>query len=762
MNMLDVSHVRVFPTGRFGVSLCLPAVFFFAGFAHSATIVDNTTLDIDSSAASTDYLVRNNGVLNASGANTRSITAQSGSLLNLNGATIVGNNGGDGVTVTSSQATIDQTTVTSDEIGLAVNRSSVAAGGSKVTVSNSQVSGQLIGSQVTGLSSLSLSNTQIMGAASDGIGVNILGGEVSASARTTITGQATGVRMVNDAANVGGPTLSLDNSTVQGVSGSAILVDRGTQATIVVSNGSSVLAGNGRLLDVQGSSTASMTVADSTLNGNISVADNSTANLVFDQGRITGDVLVDGSSTATVTLDNLSQFTGRLDNVDSVNVNSNSNWTLTGNDSIGALGMNGGTVTFGAQGAPGTYYTLNVGSLSGNGTFAMKGDFASGEHDFLNVIGASAGDFALAVAASGLDAASPQALTLVRTGTLDGANFALAGDQRVDVGTWSYSLASREIEGGAKEWFLDPTTEVISPGARSVLALFNTAPTVWYGELSSLRSRMGELRFNGGQAGGWIRTYGNKYNVADGSGVGYQQTQQGLSLGADARLGESQVLVGVLAGTSESDLDLNRGTSGTVKSYYVGPYLTWLDSDTGYYFDGVLKFNRFRNESKVNLSDGSRTKGDYDNWGAGGSAEFGRHIKLANDYFVEPFAQLSAVQIQGKHYTLDNDMDADGDRMRSLLGKAGATFGRNFGFGNGAVAQPYVRAAVAHEFASNNEVKVNNNVFNNDLSGSRAEFGAGVAVAMSERWQVHADLDYAKGEHIEQPYGVNLGLRYFW
>ncbi|WP_454563201.1 autotransporter outer membrane beta-barrel domain-containing protein [Pseudomonas sp. AIG] len=704
--------------------------------------------------------MRNNGVLNASGANTRSITAQSGSLLNLNGATIVGNNGGDGVTVTSSQATIDQTTVTSDDIGLAVNRSSVAAGGSKVTVSNSQVSGQLIGSQVTGLSSLSLSNTQIMGAASDGIGVNILGGEVSASARTTITGQATGVRMVNDAANVGGPTLSLDNSTVQGVSGSAILVDRGTQATIVVSNGSSVLAGNGRLLDVQGSSTASMTVADSTLNGNISVADNSTANLVFDQGRITGDVLVDGSSTATVTLDNLSQFTGRLDNVDSVNVNRNSNWTTTGNDSIGALGMNGGTVTFGAQDAPGTYYTLNVGSLSGNGTFAMKGNFASGEHDFLNVIGASAGDFALAVAASGLDAASPQALTLVRTGT-DGANFALAGDQRVDVGTWSYSLASRETDG-KKEWFLDPTTEVISPGARSVLALFNTAPTVWYGELSSLRSRMGELRFNGGQAGGWIRTYGNKYNVADGSGVGYQQSQQGLSFGADARLGESPVLFGILAGTSESKLDLDRGTSGTVKSYYFGPYVTWLDSVTGYYFDGVLKFNRFRNESKVNLSDGSRTKGDYDNWGVGGSAEFGRHFKLANNYFVEPFMQWSAVQIQGKHYTLDNDMEADGDRMRSLLGKAGATFGRNFALANGAVAQPYVRAAVAHEFASNNEVKVNNNVFNNDLSGSRAEFGAGVAVAMSQRWQMHFDLDYAKGKHIEQPYGVNLGLRYFW
>lgn len=758
MKMLAVSHVRVIPVCRF----CIPAVFFWGSFAQAATIVDNTTLDIDSSTASTDYLVRNNGVLNASGANTQSITAQGGSMLNINGATVVGNSGIEGVMVTSSRASINQTSVVSDDIGLAVNRSSVAAGGSTVTVSDSQISGQPIGAQVTGLSSLSLINTQVTGSASDGIGVSILGGEVKASAGSSITGQSTGVRMVNDFGSVGARALSLDNATVQGVSGSAILVELGTQATVGLSNGARLVAGNNILLDVQGASTANMTVANSSLLGNVNIADNSTANLTFDQGQMTGDVLVDDSSTARVTLQDHSQFTGRLDKVDSVSVNSNSNWTLTGNDIIGALGMNGGSVTFGAADAPTTYYRLNVGTLAGSGTFVMKGDFASGLSDFLNVTGASAGNFDLAVAASGLDAVSPAQLTLARTGTADGAQFALTGSRVVDLGTWSYSLANRENGEGGRDWYLDPATQVISPGARSVLALFNTAPTVWYGELSSLRSRMGELRFNGGKAGGWIRTYGNKYNVADGSGVGYQQQQQGLSLGADARVGESQVLVGVLAGTSESDLDLNRGTSGTVKSYYVGPYVTWLDSDTGYYFDAVLKFNRFRNDSKVSLSDGTRSKGNYDNWGVGASAEFGRHIKLDGGYFVEPFTQLSAVQIQGKRYTLNNDMDANGDRMRSLLGKAGATFGRNFGFGNGAVAQPYVRAAVAHEFASNNEVKVNNNTFNNDLSGSRAEFGTGVAVAMSEQWQVHADFDYSKGEHIEQPWGANVGVRYSW
>jgi outer membrane autotransporter protein len=741
--------------------VAIPA-FFMLGSPAFAVIVDNSTLDVDSTVPPTDYLVRNNGVLNLAQAMTHTLNVISGSTLNINGATVNAESGIEGISITASRGNLVQADVTSDSIAMMVNRSFSSTQGSTVTATDSQFRGGEAGIQITALSNLTLIDSEVTGQAAGSVGLNMIGGEVHATDGTRISGDRAGVRMVNDSSVSGSNTLVLDGASVEGRNGPAIEVAGGANVIIEVLNNSTLQGSANQLLAVQEASTAAVKVGNSTLIGNFSVTGASTADFIFDRGHMTGDMLVEDGSTANVTLQNQSQFTGRLDKVASVNINDNSNWTLTGDDFVGAMRLEGGRVIFGAAQAPATYFELTVGSLAGTGTFEMKGDFANGQRDFLNVLGQSEGQFDLAVQASGLDAASPQQLTLVRTGTTDGANFALAGDQRVDVGTWSYGLASREIEGGAKEWFLDPTTEVISPGARSVLALFNTAPTVWYGELSSLRSRMGELRFNGGQAGGWIRTYGNKYNVADGSGVGYQQTQQGLSLGADARVGESQVLVGVLAGTSESDLDLNRGTSGTVKSYYVGPYVTWLDSDTGYYFDGVLKYNRFRNESKVNLSDGSRTKGDYDNWGVGGSAEFGRHIKLANGYFVEPSAQLSAVQIQGKHYTLDNDMDADGDRMRSLLGKAGATFGRNFGFANGAVAQPYVRAAVAHEFASNNEVKVNNNVFNNDLSGSRAEFGAGVAVAMSQRWQMHFDLDYAKGKHIEQPYGVNLGLRYFW
>ncbi|MGG2021004.1 autotransporter outer membrane beta-barrel domain-containing protein [Pseudomonas sp. S8] len=743
----------------------LPAFFFTGGHSFAAVIVDNgNTLNIDASTPQSDYLVRNASVLNIAGATTQSLSVTSGSTLNINGATVNADGGLEGIRITGSTGDLTRAIVTSDFMGLAVNRSTGSTLGSTVTATDSQFKGGEIGAQVTGLSTLTLINSQVTGTGADSTGLNILGGDVRASANTVISGDKTGVTMGRDPSGLGNNSLRLDNASVEGRTGDAILVDKGINATLDVLNQSSLTGGNGNVLTVQGASTASMSVSDSTLQGNVNVTGNSTANLTFDQGNMKGDVLVESGSTANVTLQNSSQFTGRLDKVNGVTVNSGSIWTLTGNDTVGTLAMSGGTVRFGAQDVPNTFYQLNIGTLAGSpdgsSTFAMKGNFATGQHDLLNVTGVATGSFGLLVAASGLDAVNPQQLTLVRTAAGD-AQFALTGG-RVDLGAWSYDLAQRQGGTGGTEWFLDPTTQVISPGASAVLALFNSPITLLYGEASSLRSRMGELRFNGGQSGAWARTYGNQYNVSESSGVAYKQNQQGLSLGADARLNDSDVLVGVMGGFSESDLSLEHGTSGTVKSYYFGPYVTWMDRDTGYYVDGVLKFNRLRNEAKVGLSDGTRAKGDYDNWGVSASVEGGRHIKLSNDYFIEPFVQFSAAQIQGKRFSLDNDMQAEGDRTRSFLGKAGATAGRNFDIGNGAVAQPYVRAAIAHEFAKNNEVQVNNNVFNNDLSGSRAEFGAGVAVAMSDKWQVHVDLDYANGEHIEQPWGGNVGVRYSW
>ncbi|MEQ7917573.1 autotransporter outer membrane beta-barrel domain-containing protein [Xanthomonas sp. WHRI 1810A] len=664
-------------------------------------------------------------LLDASAINGNVTSATGAGLVALNnGSTLNGNISSDNVSLDGSAMTGDITSTSGLGVVSLANRSTLNGNISSdnVTVDASGMTGTITSTSGAGV--VSLNN----GSALDG---NIVSNTVSLVA-SRVTGDITSTS--------GAGVMSLANgSTLTGnILGDNVSLDAsGVTGTITSASAAGVVSFNNR----------------SVVEGNVS-----SNNLSLDASAMTGDITaIDAAST--VSLANNSVFTGNLVNVDSATIAGSSVWNLVGNSRVNSLAMNEGVVSFGEASQ---FYQLDVANLSGNGTFIMDVDYLTNQHDTLNVTGSATGSHTLQIAGSGVDPASPQPLTVVHTDGGD-ATFALSGAGVVDVGTYSYALNSA-ANGAGTDWFLDPGTRTVSPGTRSVLALFNTAPTVWYGELTSLRSRMGELRFNGGKSGGWVRTYGNKYNVNEASGVGYQQSQQGLSLGADAPLpiGDGQWLVGVLAGHSTSDLDLTRGTSGMVKSYYAGVYTTWLDQASGYYFDGVLKYNRFRNDSKVSMSDGTRSKGDYDNGGVGGSVEFGRHIKLDDGYFVEPFTQLSAVVIGGKDYDLDNGMQAKGDRTRSLLGKVGVTAGRNFTLDSGSVVQPYVRVAGAHEFAKNNEVQVNNNVFNNDLSGSRGELGAGVAVALSDRLQLHADFDYSNGENIEQPFGANVGLRYSW
>lgn len=704
--------------------------------AFARTVVDGQPRDIDGSVAADQYLLRNQASLTATGASTNDIRAESNSSLTLNGSTVTSAVSTIAVELVNSQATINRSTVTGARVGLSLSSLASAPVGSTATVTDSVITGGTTGIEVGSLGNLTLTRAVVTGSSAVRSGLQLSSGTVSATA-STIRGGAQGVRFVPGSIAGQLSKLVLDSTLVQGQTGSAIVInDFGLApilATIEVNNGSTLVGGNGKILEVDGASTANMTV---------------------DNSHLVGDVVASSGATANITLQNQSTLTGRLDNVSQLTVNSNARWVMVGDGNVANLALNGGGVQFGN---PGEFFKLKVGNLSGEGgTFFMHTNF--GQVDTLTVTGTATGNHDVRIDASGFEPVAAASLPVIHIADGD-AKFSLLGGP-VDLGAFSYDL----VQQGNNDWFLNTASRVISPGTQSVLALFNSAPTVWYGELSTLRSRMGELRMDEGKAGGWIRAYGNKFDVNTGAGVDYQQTQQGLSFGADAPLpvGDGQWLVGLLGGYSKSDLNLSRGSSGTVDSYYVGAYSTWLDEPSGYYFDGVLKFNRFENEADVHLSDGSKTKGSYNNNGVGASVEFGRHIKLADDYFVEPYTQWSGVVVQGQSYELDNGLAADGDRARSLLGKLGATAGRNFNLGEGKVVQPYVRAAYVHEFATNNDVSVNDNVFNNDLSGSRGELGAGVAMTLTDKVSLHADVDYSNGEKIEQPWGFNFGARYSW
>jgi len=724
------------------------------------SLSQNAVLNVES--AETLNINASSSTLNANNASTRAVSVSSGSSVNLINTTVSGGNARAGLELVNSTASISGSTINANRFGLQLVREIRSSTGSQATVLNSTITGVTGGARVTAFSSLNLDNSTIQSTGTSSTGLTLLSGTASAKNHTNIIGGQNGAVLNLEGAGLDSSQLELDRSSVEGRNGSAIVVDNaGVTATatrIDVLNGSTLQGSNGIILEVRGAGDALFNVGLSDLNGNITVAEGSHAALNFTQASLVGDVTADATSTAAVVLQQGSQLTGMMNNVASVVVDAQSKWNLTGNSSVGDLALNGGTVKLGAGEA---FYHLDVNDLSGSGLFEMKSNFATNQSDFLNVTGTATGNHQVLIASTGSDPASGQPVQVIHIAEGD-ATFTLANTGgQVDLGTFSYGLKQDQTGHG---WFLDPETRTVSPSTRAVTALFNVAPTVWYGELTSLRSRMGELRFNPDKSGWWGLVNHNRYNVNDAFGDGYRQSQQGFTLGADAplQLGDGQWLVGIMGGHSSSDLDLHRGTSGTIKSYYVGTYLTWMDDVSGYYVDSVLKFNRFQNDAKVGMTDGTRSKGDYDNNGMGGSVEAGRYFDLGEGYFVQPNTQWSAVVIQSKDYDLDNGLHAASDRTRSLLGKIGATIGRNMHLRNGATLQPYMRGAYSHEFSSNNEVAVNNNVFNNDLSGSRVEIGAGVAINLSERWQAHAEFEYMRGKNIEMPMGGTFGVQFKW
>ena len=567
-----------------------------------------------------------------------------------------------------------------------------------------------------------LNNSHVKANGAGAVGAQLNGGTLAVNGGSIQSQTAAAINISGQ-----GNTVAIDNAYIGSVDGPAIKVEGGAEATITVSNGSTLSAGNGRgeLLDVQSDSVLDLVVDGSYLHGNLTIPVGGLVN---------------------VRLQNGTRFTGQMSDVENLQLDAGVGWDIMGDSNVESLVLNGGSIDFAkAEG----FHRLSMGELSGNGSFGLKLDMNNQQVDFLNIEGQATGNHVLSIQNTG---AEPEAgfdpLQVVHTGGGD-AQFSVLGE-RVDLGAYSYGL-----ERQGDDWFLTGEDREVSPATRSVQALFNSAPTVWYGEMSTLRSRMGEVR-SSGQGGAWMRSYGNQYRVAGRDGLGFEQQQSGFSLGVDAplALADGVLLVGVLGGYSKSDLSQSRGSSGTVDSFYVGTYGTWMNNN-GYYVDGVLKLNQFQNRADVLMSDFTKAKGSYRNYGLGVSLEAGRQIQLTEHLFIEPFAQVSAVAVQGKSFSLDSELKADNAATHSLLGKVGMTLEHRNQW-----LSPYIKVALAQEFARDNDVEVNGHRFSNDLYGTRAEVGAGLALSLADNLQLHADFDYMHGQGIEQPWGANVGVRY--
>lgn len=602
---------------------------------------------------------------------------------------------------------------------------SASGANSLVKLSDSYVQtfgGGSAGVQVEDGGRIELTHSQVKVSGSGAVGAQLSGGSLAVNGGSIQSQDGVGINIsgLGNTVDIGGAYISSTNGPVINVEGAS-------EALVTVSNGSTLSANNGtgELLGVKLGSGLDLVVDGSFLHGNMTIPEGSLVN---------------------VRLQNGTRFTGQIADVRSLQLDAGVGWNITGNSNVESLVLGGGAVNFaGFEG----FHRLTVGELSGNGDFGLKLDINNRRADFLAVNGQASGRHRLNIHNSGIE--PPAGFDPVQVVHTEGGDavFNVVGE-RVDLGAYSYG-----VERLGDDWFLVSGGREVSPATRSVQALFNSAPTVWYGEMSALRSRMNEVR-SSGQGGGWMLGYGNKHQVAGSDGLRYKQNQAGFSLGADTPLGSSDgvLMVGLLAGHSKSGLSQARGSAGTVQSFYVGGYGTWMGSD-GYYVDGLLKLNQFQNRADVVMSNSTKAKGTYRNYGVGASLEAGREVQLTERLFVEPFVQVSAVTVQGKSLNLDSGLQAHSATTRSLLGKVGTTVEHRNQW-----VSPYVKVALAHEFARDNEVKVNGNSFRNDLQGTRAELGAGLSLSVAKDLQLHADFEYMNGTKIKQPWGGSVGLRY--
>ncbi|MGF6113283.1 autotransporter outer membrane beta-barrel domain-containing protein [Pseudomonas sp. ADAK2] len=796
-----------------GVVSCLFILMMAAAPAYSRALLPGESATVAVGSTPESWAVPTGATLNINGTGALDIDVAAGTL-NTNNATTSGINGSTAANInlvnstvtstvfdaalvlTDSTGTVMGSTLISQEIALKLVRDLLAPVGSSATLTNSTLLGNLGGAAVTSLSTLNLINTRVEGTSANAVGLSLHGGHANASAGSQIFGGFNGVSFEAD--TFADPStitpashLTLDNSSVQSGTGAAISVNvvtpAGQPVLIDVLNGSSLTGGNGNLLEVTEGSAAQLRVNNSKLVGNVDVASGGSAGVQLqNSASLTGNLTrvdsvtvdtqstlignVQGTGAGVVTLDNNSVFQGAVSGVSDMSVSRGAEWNMVGNNALTTLNMNGGSVRLGTNEA---FTRLDVVNLSGNGQFQMGTNLATGQTDFLNVTGSATGNHQLLVAATGSEPVSGTPVQIGNIASGDAA-FALQND-RVDAGAFTYKLV-KDGEG----LYLQPDKDTPSSGTQTAQAISATAITAIYGDMSMLNTRLGDRRMTGTQPtkqsvnaldtdantskyGVWMRTYGNQYNVKDAYGGGYTQNQTGVSAGVDGPLaiGDGQWLIGAFAGYSTTNLNLKRGSSGSIDSVYLGSYLTWYDEATGYYVDTVAKINRFNNTAKVSLSDGTQTKGDFSNMGVSGSVEVGKHIMLDKGFFIEPSAQLNAAVVAGKDYTLDNGLRVDNDETRSLLGKVGMTVGREIVLDNGSKLQPRLRAAISHEFVNNNRVSVNDTDFNNDLSNTSLELTGGLNWApVNKKWQVYGELGTSRSSTVTQNLGGSMGVSY--
>jgi len=298
---------------------------------------------------------------------------------------------------------------------------------------------------------------------------------------------------------------------------------------------------------------------------------------------------------------------------------------------------------------------------------------------------------------------------------------------------------------------------VVTPGAYDTPQMRGIRSAV-VGNINAWRTMTSDMnRANqlqqGSPTGIWARIGGGRYNYAN-DGINTATDYTRIQGGYDTKTSRDWTVGGQVSYLRGSEDYVFNG-SGKVKSYAVGAYgLKDLGKDQ--YVHVESQVGRISNEFTTRNEIGQAKSGDVKSNAYSIGVRYGKTIKSANGFYVEPQAQLNYTHFGGRDFTAGN-VSVNQAGVNSTSGKLGLEVGKQFGNGN-----LYTRFAAGHAFtgnvkttyASGNAVKLTEQ----DLKGTWTELAFGGRYGFNTNNSVYADVTTGLSGDYQADWGVNAGF----
>ena len=324
-----------------------------------------------------------------------------------------------------------------------------------------------------------------------------------------------------------------------------------------------------------------------------------------------------------------------------------------------------------------------------------------------------------------------------------------------ELGTNHFDSQGRLVVGDTTKINRASESSLVS-GTKS--ALTSTA-MAWKSNTNDLQRRLGDLRLANTNQGVWAKYIGGKSKITDGADA--HMTYNGVQVGYDHKASNGWILGGAIDYSTSSNSYTNG--SGDGKLGGIALYGT-KQHDDGRYLDIIARGNRLSNNYNLYTVGGQRVNGNYHTYGTSLSAEYGKHIKKQNGFYIDPSVEFIVGRLNGVSYDASvvggGSMHVKADAVNSAVGRLGIGIGKETEKSN-----IFAKLALAHEFSG--KMKATYSMTGEPTTGSEVNLkDTWLDVELGGSWSVRPNTyiygTFTKnfGAIVDNSYRIDAGIRH--